>query len=185
MMKQNFSNKNFTLFVLIIFLHISIFFLSFSIKNNVVYENKDFNWKNVYQIIGVSKFLFKNNIAYALKENEYSYNSSSDLILHFDSKYKEDLYISGNYKKVYVSYIPDTNNKILGSVVVLRDITKEVENERLKDEFIGNISHELRTPIIVIKGYIQILQMFSMGQWPENQVDLLQKIAMSTDDLHN
>ncbi|OQY42841.1 MAG: hypothetical protein B6242_15680 [Anaerolineaceae bacterium 4572_78] len=83
------------------------------------------------------------------------------------------------------SLVITTNNKILGSVVVLRDITKEVENERLKDEFIGNISHELRTPIIVIKGYIQILQMFSMGQWPENQVDLLQKIAMSTDDLHN
>ena len=84
MMKQNFSKKNFTLFVLILFLSFSIFFLSFSIKNNVVYENKDFNWKNVYQIIGVSKFLFKNNVAYALKENEYSYNSSSDLILHFD-----------------------------------------------------------------------------------------------------
>lgn len=98
-----------------IFFLIVLLFFSFSIKNTVIYENKDNNWNNIYKTEGVKKFLFKNNIAFSLKENEYTYDQNTDLILHFNSKYKEDLKIYGNYIKKYISYIPDINNKILGN----------------------------------------------------------------------
>lgn len=39
----------------------------------------------------------------------------------------------------------------IGSVIVMRDVTREVESDELKDAFITSVSHELRTPLSVIK----------------------------------
>lgn len=47
----------------------------------------------------------------------------------------------------------------VGTVMVLRDITFEVEAKKLKDDFVMTISHELRTPLSVIKGYNDLLRM--------------------------
>ncbi|MEO6330836.1 MAG: PAS domain-containing sensor histidine kinase [Ginsengibacter sp.] len=38
------------------------------------------------------------------------------------------------------------------------DITKQVELERMKDDFLGITSHELKTPVTVIKAYTQVLE---------------------------
>jgi GAF domain-containing protein len=43
------------------------------------------------------------------------------------------------------------------TVAVLRDISREAEIDRLKDEFISSVSHELRTPMTSIKGYTELL----------------------------
>jgi signal transduction histidine kinase len=42
-------------------------------------------------------------------------------------------------------------------VAVLRDISKEVEIERMKNEFVSTVSHELRTPMTSVKGYTDLL----------------------------
>ncbi|MFN8454549.1 MAG: GAF domain-containing protein [Anaerolineae bacterium] len=42
-------------------------------------------------------------------------------------------------------------------IAVLRDISKEAEIERIKNEFISTVSHELRTPMTSIKGYADLL----------------------------
>ncbi len=43
------------------------------------------------------------------------------------------------------------------SVVVLRDVTLEVEEAAMKDEFIASVSHELRTPLSSILAFTEIL----------------------------
>ena len=42
-------------------------------------------------------------------------------------------------------------------MVIFRDITERRELERLKRDFIANVSHELKTPITTIRGYVETL----------------------------
>jgi signal transduction histidine kinase len=70
----------------------------------------------------------------------------------------------------------------LGSVVVLRDITREVEAERLKDDFITSMSHELRTPPTAIKGYNDLLKM-TANNLDERQKSFIEAIEENVTDL--
>ncbi len=53
--------------------------------------------------------------------------------------------------------VADEAGNRLGTIIVLRDVTREALSERLKDHFITAISHELRTPMAVIKGVSELI----------------------------
>ncbi len=73
----------------------------------------------------------------------------------------------------------------LGSVVVLRDITREVESEKLKDDFITSVSHELRTPLTAIKGYNELLRMTAADKLDKQQLQFIETIEANVADLLN
>lgn len=51
-----------------------------------------------------------------------------------------------------ISPIKDKEDKVIGMLAVIRDVTGRTELDLLKDEFIGLVSHEMRTPLTVIIG---------------------------------
>ncbi len=53
--------------------------------------------------------------------------------------------------------VGDEQGKRIGTIIVLRDVTREELADRLKDHFITAISHELRTPMAVIKGMSDVI----------------------------
>lgn len=65
-------------------------------------------------------------------------------------------------KKVQISssYSPikDKNGKLTGAICVFRDVTAKKEVERLRNEFVSTASHELRTPITAIEGYLELIE---------------------------
>jgi PAS domain S-box-containing protein len=72
----------------------------------------------------------------------------------------------------------------LGTVSIFRDITHEVEVDRLKSEFVATVSHELRTPMTSIRGYTDVLLMGAAGAMNENQVHFLNIIKSNTERLN-
>lgn len=75
-------------------------------------------------------------------------------------------------------------NDFLGTVSIFRDITHEVEVDRLKSEFVATVSHELRTPMTSIRGYTDVLLMGAAGAMNENQAHFLNIIKNNTERLN-
>ena len=76
-----------------------------------------------------------------------------------------DLYDNGKekiytYQMSYHSYKDENEtNRTPLVVIVITDVTNERNNDKLKQEFIANASHELKTPITSITGFSEILLM--------------------------
>ena len=74
-------------------------------------------------------------------------------------------------------------DEYLGTVSVFRDITKEVEADRAKTEFVSTVSHELRTPMTSIKGYADLMLLGAAGVMNEDQKRFLSIIKSNADRL--
>ncbi len=82
---------------------------------------------------------------------------------------------------VRITVTPITvDNKLVGAIEVFHDITKEKEIDRMKDEFISMASHELRTPITAIKGYLSMILHGDYGPVNDGLKKPLENIAVST-----
>ena len=51
----------------------------------------------------------------------------------------------------------DEDNKSMGVLLVMNDLTKLNRLEHIRQDFVANVSHELKTPITAIKGYVETL----------------------------
>lgn len=88
--------------------------------------------------------------------------------------------------KVYAVHsagVTTDDGENLGTVIVLRDVTAEVEAEQLKDAFIAHVSHELRTPLTAIKGYTALLLATADSRLDRTQYESLTRIGKQTDSL--
>jgi len=77
----------------------------------------------------------------------------------------------------------ETGEQIGGVVVVLRDITAQKELERMKSNFLSVVSHELKTPLHSIKGFVDIILMGKTGPVTDLQRDFLGTVQEQTGHL--
>jgi signal transduction histidine kinase len=71
----------------------------------------------------------------------------------------------------------------LGTVAVFRDISRDVEIDQLKSDFVATVSHELRTPMTSIRGYVQMLLLEAAGPLTDEQRKFLETIRTNSDRL--
>jgi signal transduction histidine kinase len=77
----------------------------------------------------------------------------------------------------------DDDGLLVRDVVIVHDVTRERQVERLKADFIATVSHELRTPITPIKGYADLLRRRGASMTPEKRAECLEVISSRTEHL--
>jgi two-component system phosphate regulon sensor histidine kinase PhoR len=90
---------------------------------------------------------------------------------------------SGNEQRAFVTTaraMKDADGKFSGSVIAFSDVTDLVNALAAKDDFVSSVSHEFRTPLTSILGYVEIL----LSDEPEeSQRDMLEIIRRNSERL--
>jgi PAS domain S-box-containing protein len=106
-----------------------------------------------------------------------------ELLDLFKDSASENLSIEVTFRKeqIYLATIfPFEREGIkLGRVCVLRDVTRIKEADALKSEFVSTVSHDLRSPLALIRGNATMLEM--VGQLNEQQKGFVRKILGSVE----
>ena len=106
--------------------------------------------------------------------------------------------------KAEFSPVISDEGKFMGGVCVVEDFTERKEAEeklkqyaedlaraneelksldKMKDEFISNLRHELKTPLIPIKGYSELMYEGALGELSQKQKDAVEKMMFSSERL--
>ncbi len=80
------------------------------------------------------------------------------LIRGEQANFEEEL-LTGQYCEVFISPIKE-ERAIQGILIVIHDITEKKRIDRLKTELVGNLSHELKTPIAIQRGYLETIRQY-------------------------
>ncbi len=81
------------------------------------------------------------------------------------------------------SALQDSRGTQIGTLIVMNDITQFRQLESMRSEFVANVSHELKTPITSIKGFVETLQEGVVKE-PEKVNQFLDIIAKQTNRMN-
>jgi PAS domain S-box-containing protein len=80
-----------------------------------------------------------------------------------------------------VTPLKDEKGKIIGCVIVFRDITKEREVEKMKSEFVSMTSHQLKTPLGEIKWVSELLLGDKKEKHSEREIKFVKDIHLANE----
>jgi len=84
----------------------------------------------------------------------------------------------------YSSPLRDASGARVGTLVVLNDVTRLRRLENIRRDFVANVSHEIKTPLTAIKGFVETLQRRAVDN-PEEAERFLGIIAKHVDRLNS
>ena len=87
---------------------------------------------------------------------------------------------NGKFLRVYA--VPLKTETLTGAVILLQDLTELRNLQTMRRQFVGNISHELKTPLAGIKAVVETLQDGAIND-PAVAVDFLKKAASEVDSM--
>ncbi|MBN2293860.1 MAG: PAS domain-containing protein [Pirellulales bacterium] len=77
-----------------------------------------------------------------------------------ESPVEDDILMRGEedrWLNLHGTALYDAANRKMGTLIVLRDVTRLRRLENVRRDFVANVSHELKTPITSIKGFVETL----------------------------
>ena len=85
--------------------------------------------------------------------------------------------------RVLASPVIDDEGQFLGTVYVLDDITEAKKIDRMKSDFIDLVSHEFRTPLTSIRGFVELILDGKVGPVPPKQEKSLMRVLRQAKSL--
>lgn len=77
----------------------------------------------------------------------------------------------------------DATNRQIGTLLVMNDVTQLRHLENVRSDFVANVSHEIKTPLTAIKGFVETLQQGSVDK-PEEQERFLDIVLKHVNRLN-
>lgn len=106
-----------------------------------------------------------------------------------EEKNKKEIDLSGKeYTRVYLASsqpVKTLKGDKIGKVIVLRDISLEKEIDKMKDDFLHSITHDLRNPMTSIRGFVKFLSDGVAGPLNEKQKKMIETIDNASFRLLN
>lgn len=154
-----------------------------------IYVNKSFERNLWYKTVDI---IWKKNFSLFRKIKSGGSILNIFNIIKRSKKPFVEYFVLKNFKlwidvvlKASITPILDENGYIKFYLIIEDDITKDIEIDNLKDEFISVASHELRTPMTVIKWYSWLLLDEKLWKLNDSQRKFLERIKINTSNLLN
>ena len=87
-----------------------------------------------------------------------------------------EMNICGRVLQVCSSEVVSPDNVLLGSITELYDVTSERDEKRRREEFVAKMTHDLKSPLMVLQGYMQAIK---LGMWG----DIHPKLQKTLEDM--
>ena len=105
--------------------------------------------------------------------------------LNREEPIEEDIRIRGDEERwlnAHGTRLHDAQGKQIGALVVLHDVTRLRRLENVRRDFVANVSHELKTPITSIKGFVETL-LDGATEDRENSIRFLEIVSRQVNRL--
>ena len=83
--------------------------------------------------------------------------------------------------EISIAPVEDKNNTFY--VAVIRDVTYQKETERLRDDFMATLTHDLRTPLLATIEGLELILNENMGSVSQKQGTILNPMKKSAEDM--
>jgi PAS domain S-box-containing protein len=107
------------------------------------------------QVLLLCEALHLKDLAERISQVSHQWPNDSDPVLSLSH--------GGRRLRVTINRLLDEKESFRGLLLGMRDVSKEGEVDRLKNEFIATVSHELKTPLTSMKGSLQFI--LKKGKW--------------------
>ena len=104
-----------------------------------------------------------------------------DLIRSSDDKRSVEVTLADGHVYYATASSVAADGHRVGRVCILRDITSFKELDALKSEFVATVSHDLRSPLTLMRGYATMLEM--VGELNEQQGGYVRKIVGGVESM--
>jgi len=95
-----------------------------------------------------------------------------------------EMNIFGRVIEVRSSTVVSPENELLGNIVELLDVSRERREKRNREEFVAKMTHDLKSPLMVMQGYIQAIRLGMLGEIEPKLAGTLADMERSGKNLH-
>ncbi len=143
--------------------------------------------KQAKQLLNIAEDAIEGKDIWDYIKDEKIMDSFEEILREKDKTVLKEIDLSeDDYRKILkagTNVVKSRRGENLGVVTVLHDITLEKEIEQMKEDFLHAITHDLRSPMTSIRGYLEVILDGMAGELNPQQEKFLKIVDQSSERL--